>query len=51
MKRRKNSAKKDYGFDAVFEVFDGIDNNCHKLIEYNTRTSYMINRKMKCYSI
>ena len=45
MKRRKNVAKEDYGFDVVFEVFDEIDNNCHKLNEYNTRTSYMINRK------
>ena len=37
--------KKHYGFDDVFNMFHGIDNNCHELHKYNHRTSNMINRK------
>ena len=42
---RKTALKTDYELDEVFESFDEIDNNCHKLNEYNPRTSNMINRK------
>ena len=30
--------KKDYGFDEVFNIFNGIDNKHNKLNEYNSRT-------------
>ena len=41
----KSVIKKDYGFDKVFNIFHEIDNNCHKLHEYNPTTFNKINRK------
>ena len=41
----KSVIKKDYGFDKVFNIFHEIDNNCHKLHEYNPTTFNKINKK------
>ena len=41
----KTVLKKYYGFNEVFNIFDDIDNNHHKLHEYNPRTFNMIKRK------
>ena len=35
LNRGKTMSKKDHGLDEVFEIFDEIDNNCHKLNEHN----------------
>ena len=37
--------KKDYGFDEVFNTFNGIDNKHNKLNEYNSRTPDKIDAK------
>lgn len=37
--------KKDYGFDEVFNTFNGIDNKHNKLNEYKPRTCNKINTK------
>ena len=45
IKRKKNRAQKNHGFDKVFTIFGETDNSCYKLQMYNPRTSTMINRK------
>ena len=42
LNERKTAFEKFYGFDELFEIFDEINNNWHKLNEYNPRTSNMI---------
>ena len=41
----KPALKNYHGFYGVFEIFDEIDNNLHKVNRYNPRTSNMIKRK------
>ena len=41
----KPALKNYYGFYGVFEIFDEIDNNLHKVNRYNPRASNMIKRK------